>query len=208
MSILLTIATLALWNLAEAQTPPPVQTVTIQEQPALPPPLPEPDLRGYVERAVEMGAVGVSTGRKSLLIDMLRQIAEQRFSDPQHRFYWVALIGAESAYNSKAKSHAGAVGLGQLIPRYRQDFGASCGVTDITEADIQDDYVNLWLSACYFRALIEQQGTVPLALVAYNAGMNSADLKKAKSGASPSTEPSAYVTRIWIKEQQARGNNK
>lgn len=77
---------------------------------------------------------------------------------------WVVLfqsnIEIESAYNPRALSHAGAIGLGQLMP----DTARALGV------DPHDMGQNLDGSARYLLERLAQFGTPELALAAYNAG--------------------------------------
>ncbi|MDD7972000.1 lytic transglycosylase domain-containing protein [Roseinatronobacter alkalisoli] len=77
---------------------------------------------------------------------------------------WVLLfqsnIEIESAYNPRALSHAGAIGLGQLMP----DTARALGV------DPHDMDQNLDGSARYLLKRLAQFGTPELALAAYNAG--------------------------------------
>ncbi len=69
-------------------------------------------------------------------------------------------IEIESAYNPNALSHAGAIGLGQLMP----DTARSLGV------DPHDMAQNLDGSARYLLWRLAQFGSPELALAAYNAG--------------------------------------
>ncbi len=69
-------------------------------------------------------------------------------------------IEIESAYNPNALSHAGAIGLGQLMP----DTARSLGV------DPHDMAQNLDGSARYLLMRLAQFGSPELALAAYNAG--------------------------------------
>lgn len=69
-------------------------------------------------------------------------------------------IEIESAYNPNALSHAGAIGLGQLMP----DTARSLGV------DPHDIAQNLDGSARYLLMRLAQFGSPELALAAYNAG--------------------------------------
>ena len=134
-----------------------------------------------------------------MLVSMLSGIADTVFAEPEHRAYWLALVGTESRYDGRSRSPTGAVGLGQLIVSYRGDFGKDCGFTDATPEDVTDDYTNAYLSACFFRSLIKRHdGNIPLALVSYNQGAYSADAKRAASGASVSLEPANHATRTWI----------
>lgn len=161
-------------------------------------------LQLHTAKAIELAAPRQSAGRNKLIETMLVYIAKEVFSTQEHQEFWISLIGVESRYESTAKSHAGAVGLGQLIPRYKNDFGKGCGLTEIDSVDVNDDFVNAYLSACYFRTLIESHnGSIPLALISYNAGPHSHDIKKAKNGSAPGQEPSAYTTKVWVQRNQA-----
>lgn len=150
-------------------------------------------------RTIEIVNPKLSPVRREMLAVMLAGIAEQVFTDREHRAYWFALLAVESGYVGTAKSHVGAVGLGQLMPQYAKAFGASCGYTDLETADLYDDYTNATLSACFLRELlVEYGGSMPLALTAYNAGQYSHGIKQAKVNGAPSVETSKYVTRIWL----------
>jgi soluble lytic murein transglycosylase-like protein len=143
----------------------------------------------------------LSQGRKQVVIDLLVSTALRTFDKQEHREYWIALIGAESGFDGNAKSPVGAVGLGQLLPQYRETFGKQCGLDAVDANDVKDDAVNAALSACFFKSLIEQTGSVPMALVGYNSGMNSQALKSAKIGAAMNTETANHLSKIWISRE-------
>jgi soluble lytic murein transglycosylase-like protein len=175
------------------------QTVYV---PVTPTPLidPDADLRQHAERSLSLSNPKISPARRLAARALLVDVATRVFKDRMNQRYWIALIGVESGYDGRARSSRGAVGLGQLIPSYRNDFGAACSLGDVSEEDVRDDYTNALLSACYFKSLIDQNhGDLSLALVAYNAGINSQDFKKAKRGEQPSKEPREY--RLKIKER-------
>lgn len=69
-------------------------------------------------------------------------------------------IAVESAFDPAARSHVGAVGLGQLMPATARDLGV----------DPHDPIQNLHGSARYLLAQVERFGSLELALAAYNAG--------------------------------------
>lgn len=157
----------------------------------------------HTTQSIDISAPRISTGRRKLLAGMLTQIAQEVFTERGHQEYWIALIGVESRYESSSKSSAGAVGLGQLIPKFATGFGTTCGLTEITASDVTDDYTNAFLSACQFRALIEQfGGNIPLALCGYNAGANSSSIKRLQSGASPVEETSGYISKVWTSKEK------
>lgn len=76
------------------------------------------------------------------------------------RNFYRANIEIESAYNPKARSHVGAIGLGQLMPA----TAATLGVNP------HDMHQNLDGSARYLLFLLDRFGTKELALAGYNAG--------------------------------------
>jgi soluble lytic murein transglycosylase-like protein len=138
----------------------------------------------------------LSQARQRALADALAHIARSKLP-LQARRPWMALIGLESTYDGRARSRTGAVGLGQLLPHYRADFGRTCGFLDTSEADLQDDYTNLNLSACYFGQLLaEADGNLELAMIAYSAGQYSQDYKRAQAGTEVGNASRAYVANI------------
>lgn len=74
-----------------------------------------------------------------------------------------ALIWTESRYNPMALSHAGAVGLAQLMPGTAGELGV---------ANRYDPVASIEGGARYLRQMLDRFGTVHLAVAAYNAGPN------------------------------------
>lgn len=168
--------------------------------------LPQPLLE-QTKKAIALANPKQSAVRNTVIATLVTQIAESTFTERSHQEFWITLLGVESRFDGKAKSPTGAVGLGQLIPSYYRDFGKSCGLEDVDKVDLYDDYTNALLSACYFKKQIEDQGgNVPLALVAYNAGLHSKDLKKAKAGVATSLEPANYVSKVMIQKAKLSNN--
>ncbi len=94
-----------------------------------------------------------------------------------------ALVQAESNFQPDARSHAGAIGLAQLMP------GTAAGLG----VDAHDPEDNLAGGARYLRAQLDRFGAVELALAAYNAGPN----RVAQAGGVPRiAETQAYVSRV------------
>lgn len=75
-----------------------------------------------------------------------------------------AVISAESAYNPHAVSHAGAVGLMQVMPATASDYGVHS-----TDA-LFDPNTNLDTGMRHFRRLLDKYGNIGQAIMAYNAG--------------------------------------
>jgi len=164
----------------------------------------ESPLLDFVQQAIAASKPELSATRIKVITSILTNIATEVFETRSHREYWVALIGIESRYIGKSKSTAGAIGLGQLLPQYKDDFGKTCGMSPVSRDDIDDDYTNAYLSACYFNQLIKQyNGNIPLALAAYNSGMNSKTTANAKTGGKMAAETETYIRKVWIKTETA-----
>jgi len=80
------------------------------------------------------------------------------------------LAAAESSGDPTVRSHAGAVGLLQLVPETAAEQARALGL-DPARIDLTDAATNARLGARYLRRLLDQfDGHVPFALAAYNAG--------------------------------------
>jgi len=106
----------------------------------------------------------------------------------------LAVIGIESAGRSDAVSHAGAVGLMQLIPATASRFG----VTDST-----DPVQNIKGGVAYLNWLLKEFDNDPLmVLAAYNAGEGAV---KSNRGVPPYAETRDYVPKVLAAWQVAQG---
>lgn len=96
-----------------------------------------------------------------------------------------AVIWQESRYDADARSHAGAVGLMQLMPAAAERFGCE---------DRNDPATNIAAGTKYLKWLLKRfSGDVGLALAGYNAGEGSVDKYK---GIPPYNETQNYVKII------------
>jgi soluble lytic murein transglycosylase-like protein len=96
-----------------------------------------------------------------------------------------AVIQVESAYNSGAKSHAGAIGLMQLMPATAARFGVK---------EIFDPNENIHGGVQYLKFLLQLfNGDLPLAVAAYNAGEGAVQRFK---GIPRYTETQNYVRKV------------
>lgn len=122
-----------------------------------------------------------------------RAIAQAGLSATQ----WVTLfrsnIQIESAFNPNARSHVGAIGLGQLMPATAADLGV----------DPHDMNQNLDGSARYLLAMLRQFGTRELALAAYNAGP---DAVERHGGIPPYRETQGHVRKVMAVYNETLGN--
>lgn len=109
---------------------------------------------------------------------------------------WAALYRAnieiESAYNPRALSGAGAIGLGQLMP----DTARALGV------DPHDPRQNLDGSARYLLMMLDRFGDSRLALAAYNAGPEAVDRH---GGIPPYRETMGHVAKVTAAMLRLRG---
>lgn len=95
-----------------------------------------------------------------------------------------ALVQAESAFDPRAVSRAGAKGLTQLMPAAAADHRVE---------DVFDPDDNLRGGAGHLRLMLDRFSSLPLALAAYNAG---AATVERYDGVPPYRETRGYVRRI------------
>ncbi|HMM22194.1 MAG TPA: lytic transglycosylase domain-containing protein [Selenomonadales bacterium] len=111
-----------------------------------------------------------------------------------------AVIQAESSFNPRALSPAGAAGLMQIIPGTWREVNAElkvCAGRHAGECTIQcyfDPELNIRIGTGYLSRLIRHyQGDVSLAIAAYNAGPGAVDRW---GGLPPFLETQEYVERV------------
>ena len=96
-----------------------------------------------------------------------------------------AIMHTESAFNPAARSHAGAIGLMQLMPSTARELGVNPFVPE----------QNIEGGVRYFSQLLRMFGGVELALVAYNAGPGFAQ-RYARGQTALYGETRDYVRRV------------
>jgi len=108
-----------------------------------------------------------------------------------------ALAREESAFNVRVKSHAGAIGLTQVMPKTAEQTAGWLGIT-YTASKLSDPTYNATIGAKYLSHVYDDNGgNVALALAAYNAGPHRVDLWFKRFGNLPTDE---FIERIPFKE--------
>src|SRR5690554_1002843 len=82
-----------------------------------------------------------------------------------------AVMRVESVYQRRVVSHAGAIGLMQIMPRTGRLIAQGRGLDKFTTADLLDPATNIDFAAWYLARLLERfEGQLPLAIASYNGG--------------------------------------
>ncbi|MBS3942534.1 MAG: lytic transglycosylase domain-containing protein [Actinobacteria bacterium] len=119
---------------------------------------------------------------------LIEQAANAAGVDPA---LFAALVQTESNFNPTARSHAGAIGLAQLMPATAAGLGV----------DPTDPLENLRGGAKFLKTQLDRFGSADLALAAYNAGPG----RVAQAGGIPRiTETQNYVQRVMNTWEQLR----
>lgn len=162
------------------------------------------ELGNYVLTQMSVVSARMTEIRKQVLARQIVSVAMEIFQTHEERKQFVTLIAIESKFDSKAKSHMGATGLTQVMPQYAAEFAVKCGINKLDPSDLEVAEINLLIGACRFRTLLEIfKGQVSLALVAYNAGLHSNQVKQLQELRNLSTvETSSYLSKwMYVKER-------
>ncbi|HEU0014660.1 MAG TPA: lytic transglycosylase domain-containing protein [Longimicrobium sp.] len=131
---------------------------------------------------------------------LARQIhtaAEQEGIDPDLGF---RLVRAESGFNPRARSHAGALGLTQLMPRTARWLDRRM----TTPRAVMEPEANLRVGFRYLRRLIGKYGDLRLALLAYNRGEGAVD-RDLRSRRNPENGYTRRVLGVGVDRYQGSG---
>ncbi|HZL04398.1 MAG TPA: lytic transglycosylase domain-containing protein [Coriobacteriia bacterium] len=113
-----------------------------------------------------------------------------------------ALINAESGFDASEVSHAGAIGLMQVMPETAAEVAREWGLLSATDTQaLLRPELNIDIGTRHLAALIERYGDPAVALAAYNAGEGSVDRwieESGKSGVLAAAYPETrrYVRRV------------
>jgi soluble lytic murein transglycosylase len=137
------------------------------------------DYKVYVKERPKRQGTGMDANRFDRYIDEAASLHGVDFP------LLKAVIRAESAFDPKAVSKKGALGLMQIMPENLEAFRVY---------DPFDPWQNIMGGTRYLKALIQRfGGQVPLALAAYNAGPRAVDTHR---GIPPIPETEAYVKKV------------
>jgi soluble lytic murein transglycosylase-like protein len=141
------------------------------------------------ERASVIGEAVDKFNINTQLAEDIYQIAHDEGIDPKIAY---GLVKTESSFRLQAKSHVGARGLTQVMPRT-----AKWMVPGTKDEDLYDQRTNLRLGFRYLNSMIDKyRGDVRLALLAYNRGPGTVD-RILKRGGNPNNGYADKVLTGW-----------
>ena len=112
-----------------------------------------------------------------------------------------ALVLSESRFRSDVVSHAGAVGLMQLMPGTAAGVAKRLGITGFKSSDLYDPAINARLGAAYLRSLLDRYNqSVELALMGYNGGPGAAN--RYLAGGTLPRETNRYYQIVMQRQQK------
>lgn len=106
------------------------------------------------------------------------------------------VIYAESEFDAKARSSAGAIGLMQLLPETAAGIAKRTGGTAFVVDDLYDPELNVRYGAWYLRHLLDRYGDERTAIAAYHAGQGNVDRWRAAGTGIGFPQTRAYVERV------------
>ena len=104
----------------------------------------------------------------------------------------LAVIQTESAFDSVAVSHRGAVGLMQVLPSTGRAMATELDLQFANDSSLMDRRTNVVLGCYYLKKLLDRYERLDHALLAYNAGPTRLDDVLSRSGRWPAT----YAERV------------
>lgn len=150
-------------------------------------------LAAKIRNELNINVSGAFRERQRNLSAQVNQIAAEVGIEPH---FVHAIISAESAYRPDARSHAGAMGLMQLMPGTARRFGVS---------DAYNTGQNIRGGATYLKWLLNEfGGDMQLAAAGYNAGEG--NVKKYGNKIPPFIETRAYVPKVMEYYRRYKAN--
>lgn len=156
------------------------------------------DFIKFVSTAMALAAPKSSEAKNAYLGSQIVRVGMEAFDNQEERETWVAILANESRFNPKAKSPVGAIGIGQVMPKSAKWYAERCNLpNDFSDEDLYLTEINLTISACAFKEMLKNvNNSKILALISYNAGQFSKDLKRIEQMANINQETANYVAKI------------
>lgn len=156
------------------------------------------DFIKFVSAAMALAAPKSSQAKNAYIGSQIVRVGMEAFDNQEEREVWVAILANESRFNPKAKSTVGAIGIGQVMPKSAKWYAEKCGLpSDFSDEDLYLTEINLTISACAFKEMLKNvNNSKILALISYNAGQFSKDLKRIEQMANINQETANYVAKI------------
>ncbi len=127
--------------------------------------------KNKVKRQIRKIAFQYKTGFNKNKLEMVSEhIFEYSQKYGYDPLFLTALIITESSFNNRAKSHQGAIGLMQILPRTGSALASETQMTWKGKKTLYDPEVNIALGAFYLNKLLKRFRDLSLALEAYNHG--------------------------------------
>ncbi len=98
---------------------------------------------------------------------VVKEVSARYEVDP---FVVLSVMREESRFDPGARSHAGALGLMQLMPQTAYLINRKINLNITSREQIHDIKINITLGSYYINSLIKEFGSLPAAVAAYNAG--------------------------------------
>lgn len=140
----------------------------------------------------------LSEARKRIVAAQIYRISGIYLPRREHRDAFVGLLCIESKFEANAKSHMGATGMAQIMPKYAPYFAEQCSLGVLDTTDLTDTELNLTLGACHFSHLLRAfDGNIALALSGYNSGQDSETTKRLDRLATGHVETMGYISKFY-----------
>ncbi len=133
-------------------------------------------------------------------VDFPSALETQSHENGLDPLFLAAVVRQESFWDAGAGSHAGALGLTQVIPETGAAIAHELNVTNFRPDDLFRPALSLEFGAHYLGGQIKRYGSAQVALSAYNAGPGNAARWTAAAGANAS--PADYAETVDFDETQ------
>lgn len=151
----------------------------------------------HVLKSIKISNAKLTLSKTGKIAEVLTKVGMESLDNFEQRELWIAVIANESRFDDKARSHKGAVGLGQVMPNSAKFYGEKCNLPKISDKELYNIETNAKVSACIFKIILQATGGSPaLALTAYNAGQWSKDIQNLDKLVSINKESANYIAKI------------